>query len=79
MKKSPYLLPEGNMIKKTQYRGVSHTKRVKEVNDIYDQHLRSGLSNREIWRRYIWPIYGISEATLYSYLKQAFNTIEANS
>lgn len=43
-------------------------KRVKEVNEIYDRHARSGLSNREIWRRYIYPIYGISEKTFYNYV-----------
>lgn len=49
----------------------SYAKRVKEVNAIYDQHARSGLSNREIWRRYIYPIYGISECTFYNYLKSS--------
>ena len=42
-------------------RGMSYRKRVADVNRIYDQHARSGLSNREIWRRYIYPIYYISE------------------
>lgn len=52
--------------------GNSYEKRVREVNDIYDEYSRSGLSNREIWRRYIWPIYGISEKTLYNYLNAAY-------
>lgn len=49
--------------------GVSYQKRVEEVNRIYDKYAKSGLSNREIWRRYIYPVYGISERTLYSMLK----------
>ncbi|MFI3322446.1 MAG: hypothetical protein R3Y50_07980 [Rikenellaceae bacterium] len=50
-------------------KGFSYAKRVKEVNDIYDQYVKSGLSNREIWRRYIFPTYGIVEKTFYNYLK----------
>lgn len=49
--------------------GCSYEKRVVEVNAIYDEYARSGLTNREIWRRYIWPVYGISEHTFYDYLK----------
>lgn len=56
------------MAKRRQFSGCSYAKRVKEVNDIYDNHARSGLSNREIWRRYIWPIYAISEKTFYNYI-----------
>lgn len=47
-------------------RGMSYRKRVEEINRIYDQHARSGLSNREIWRRYIYPAYWISERTFYN-------------
>lgn len=50
-------------------RGVSYQKRVADVNRIYDEHVRSGLSNREIWRRYIYPQYGISERTFYNLLQ----------
>lgn len=50
-------------------RGVSFQKRVEEVNRIYDREVKRGLSNREIWRRYIYPVYGISERTLYYMLK----------
>ncbi|RUL59105.1 hypothetical protein EHV08_04550 [Prevotella koreensis] len=53
-------------------KGISYQKRVKEINAIYDKHVKSGLSNREIWRRYIYPIYGISERALYNYLKCNF-------
>lgn len=50
-------------------RGVSFQKRVADVTRIYDEHSKSGLSNREIWRRYIYPIYGISERTFYNIMK----------
>lgn len=47
-------------------RGVSYQKQLRDVNDIYNRHARSGLSNREIWRRYVYPLYGISERTFYN-------------
>lgn len=47
-------------------RGMSYKKRVADINRIYDEHVRSGLSNREIWRRYIYPVYAISERTFYN-------------
>ena len=50
-------------------RGVSYAKRVADINRVYDEHSRSGLSNREIWRRWIYPRFGISERTLYNMLK----------
>jgi len=50
----------------TKQRGISYMKRVADINRIYDQHARSGLSNRAIWRRYIYPVYGISERTFYN-------------
>lgn len=46
--------------------GRSYAKRVEEVNRLYDEHSRSGLSNREILRRFIWPVYPISEKTFYN-------------
>lgn len=45
---------------------MSYRKRVETINRIYDRYARSGLSNREIWRRYIYPDYGISERTFYN-------------
>jgi hypothetical protein len=51
-------------------RGVSYHRRVCEVNLIYNRWAKTGLSNREIWRRYIYPVYGISERTLYNILKK---------
>ena len=47
-------------------RGMSYRKRVEDINRIYDQYARNGLSNREIWRRYIYPVYRISERTFYN-------------
>ncbi len=49
-------------------RGVSYKKRVEEINRIYDQEVRRGVSNREIWRRFIYPAYGITERTFYNIL-----------
>lgn len=46
--------------------GLSYEKRIADINRIYDQYVKSGLPNREIWRRYIYPAYGISERTLYN-------------
>jgi hypothetical protein len=54
------------------YKGRSTVCRVKQVNVIYDKYSRSGLSNREIWRRYIWPEFGICEKTFYNYLSGEF-------
>jgi hypothetical protein len=49
-------------------RGVSYRKRVADINRIYGEHVQSGLPNREIWLRYIYPVYGISERTFYNIL-----------
>lgn len=49
--------------------GISYQKRVAEINRIYDRHAHKGIPNREIWRRYIYPVYGISERTFYNLLK----------
>ena len=42
-------------------RGRSYEKRVTAVNRIYDEYVKSGLSNRETWRLYIHPQLGICE------------------
>lgn len=47
---------------------MSYRKRVADINRIYDRWARTGLSNREIWRRYIYPVYAISERQLYNIL-----------
>lgn len=58
--------------------GDSYKRRVLEVNAIYDQHTKEGISNREIIRRYIWPIYGISEKTFYNYINALPKIIEGS-
>ena len=35
---------------------------------MYDREASRGLPNREIWRRWIYPVYGISERTFYNIL-----------
>lgn len=54
-------------------KGCSYARRVVDVNAIYDEYAKTGLSNREIWRRYIYPIYGITEKTFYNYINAAAN------
>lgn len=54
------------MRKKQRRKGLSYKKRLADICQIYQEHERSGLSNREIWRRYIYPRFGISERTLYN-------------
>nr|DAO18636.1 MAG TPA: hypothetical protein [Caudoviricetes sp.] len=49
-------------------RGVSYKKRVEEINRIYDREVRRGIPNREIWRRFIYPVYGVTERTFYNIL-----------
>lgn len=49
-------------------RGASYQKRVTDINRIYDQHAKSGISNREVWRRFVYPVYAISERTFYNLL-----------
>ena len=46
--------------------GRMYAHRVSEVVRIYEEHAKSGLSNREILRQYIWPIYPMCEATFYN-------------
>lgn len=48
--------------------GLSYQKRVADIQAIYEQYARIGLSNREIWRRHIYPIWAISERTFYNIL-----------
>lgn len=50
-------------------KGRSHEKRIADVNRVYDQYSKTGLSNREIWKRYIYPVWGICERQFYNLLK----------
>ena len=61
-------------VKKLQtmlYNGDSADKRKKGCIEIYEAYKNSGLSNRYIWKHYVYPVWGISERTFYYYLKQA--------
>ena len=49
--------------------GKSYQKRVTDINRIYDRYAKRGIPNREIWRRYIYTVYGICERTFYNLLK----------
>ena len=51
----------------------SYALRVNQVNAIYNYYIKQGLSNREIFDRYVYPCLGISERTFYSYLKKKFH------
>lgn len=69
------------MKKKQVRKGLSYKKRIADVENIYQNYARSGLSNREIWRRYIYPRFGISERTLYNLFKATAyekNTIDTD-
>ena len=57
-----YGLPKGN----------SYKTRIQAVNAIYDKHVKDGVSNRHIWRVYVYPLFGICERTFYNYLKRDF-------
>ena len=54
-------------------KGKSYAKRVADIEQIYDTYVKTGLSNREIWKRYVYPQYGISERTFYNLLKASIN------
>lgn len=49
-------------------RGLSYQKRVTEINRIYDRYAKMGVPNRDIWRRYVYPVYGITERQFYNVL-----------
>ena len=54
-------------------KGKSYAKRVADINQIYDAWVKTGLPNREIWKRYIYPQFGVSERTFYNLLKASAN------
>lgn len=49
-------------------RGLSYLKRAADINRIYEAHANDGLSNREIWLRFVYPRYAVSERTFYNLL-----------
>lgn len=50
-------------------RGRNYELRIDAVNRIYEKYQSHGLTNREIWYRHIYPVYGICERTFYNLLK----------
>lgn len=58
--------------KRGKIRGNSYLRRVADINRIYSEHARDGLSNREILRRFIHPVYPISESTFYNILNAEY-------
>lgn len=56
--------------------GISYRRRVEAINKIYARYCHSGLSNREIWRRYVYPAYGICERAFYSILNVSPGLLE---
>lgn len=58
-------------------RGVSYRKRVADINRIYEEKVKEGLSNREIWRRFIYPVYAVSERTFYNAINASVNPEKA--
>ncbi len=55
-------------------RGKSYALRIEAVNRVYEKYRSQGLSNREIWYRHIYPVYGICERTFYNLLKASIRT-----
>lgn len=53
-------------------KGKSYQKRAETVKRIYEEHAHSGLSSREIWRRFIYPETGVTERTMYNLLVKSF-------
>lgn len=51
--------------------GKSAEVRKKAVLSVYEAYKNTGLSNRYIWKHYIYPTWGISERTFYLYLKHS--------
>lgn len=54
--------------------GMSYRKRVADINRIYDRYAPLGVPNREIWIRYVYPVYGVSERTFYNLLKASLDS-----
>ena len=62
-------------MKNKKRKGKSYAKRVADINQIYDFYVKTGLPNREIWKRYVYPRYGICERTFYNLLKASSNPL----
>lgn len=55
---------------KYKLKSASYALRVKQVNEIYDRYAKSGMTNRCIYETFIYPRFGITERTFYTYLKK---------
>lgn len=64
---------------KERSRGSSYRLRVAQVNEIYRRYSAQGLSNREIWYRHVYPVYGICERTFYNLLKASSEQEDASA
>lgn len=53
-----------------QQKGKNYLKRAVEVQAIFDKWSKLGLSNREIWRRHIYPRYCLSERSFYNIISR---------
>nr|DAW97020.1 MAG TPA: hypothetical protein [Bacteriophage sp.] len=51
--------------------GISYKLRILFVTKIFDKYEKSGLSNREIHRKYIYPALGICEKTMYNMINNS--------
>ena len=51
-------------------KGISVKKRWREINEIYNEKVKTGVTNRYIWLKFIYPAYGISERQMYNILKR---------
>lgn len=63
---------------KHKIKADSYSRRVEEVNAIYDYYVKQGMSNREIWRQHIYPRFAIAERTYYNYLKKSGCAVKNN-
>ena len=54
-------------------KGRSYAKHVADINEIYDMYVKTGLPNCEIWKRYVYPRFGVSERTFYNLLKASID------
>lgn len=54
---------------KKRQSGISYKKKVADITRIYEHYAPKGLPNREIWLRFVYPVYGVSERTFYNLLK----------
>lgn len=54
--------------------GISYKLRVLFVVQTFEKHEKTGLSNRAIYRKYIYPTLGICEKTMYNMINHSCDT-----